>query len=40
MITEIEILNFQKEWADGIINIGRSYNNGDEKYYFSSASIS
>ena len=30
MITETEILNFQKEWADGIINIGRSYNNGDD----------
>ena len=30
MITETEILNFQKEWGDGIISIGRSYNNEDD----------
>lgn len=30
MIKEEQVLNFQKEWGDGIINIGKTFlNNGD-----------
>ena len=29
MIKEEQVLNFQKEWGDGIINIEKLLNNGD-----------